>query len=269
MNLEKREKVYYQAKKWILEAGTSIKQTMNDPMIVDTKSNANDLVTSIDKKTEKFFVEKIKKSFPNHLILGEEGYGDDVTSLAGTVWIIDPIDGTMNFVHQKRNFAISIGIYHDGVGEIGFIYDVMSDVLYHAKKGKGAYKNKVKLEHLSSTLKFEESILGLNHFWLCENRLVDEKVIQSLVKTVRGTRTMGSAALEMAYVAEGIMDGYLAMSLSPWDIAAGIVIANEVGGVTTNHLGKQVNLLERNSLVICNKQIQQTLIEDFLKKGKK
>src|SRR5699024_2313745 len=133
---------------------------------------------------------------PDHKILSEEGYGDDVDSLDGTVWIIDPIDGTMNFVHQKRNFAISIGIYHDGIGEIGLVYDVMADMLYSAKKDEGAMKNGEKLPHLKQELKLEESILGINHFWLCENKLIDEKVMQNLIKTVRGTRTYGSAALE-------------------------------------------------------------------------
>src|SRR5699024_4655155 len=109
------------------------------------------------------------------------------------------------------NFAISIGIYHDGVGEIGLIYDVMEDTLYHAQKNNGAYKNEKQLKKLSTSLELQESILGLNHFWLCENDLVDEREMQRLVRTVRGTRTIGSAALEMAYVAEGVLDGYLAI----------------------------------------------------------
>lgn len=269
MNREIRESIFTDAKEWVYEAAQLIRESINDPMSVTTKSNANDLVTTIDKSTEKFFVDRIRNIYPAHRILGEEGYGDDLTSLSGTVWIIDPIDGTMNFVHQKRNFAISIGIYHEGIGEIGFIYDVMADVLYEAKKGEGAYKNGEKLSSLSSSLKLEESIIAMNHFWLCENKLVDEKVMQLLVRTVRGTRTMGSAALEMAYVAEGILDGYLALGLSPWDIAAGIVIVNEVGGQLTNHHGKEINMLERNSLVVSNERIHQLIINDFFAKGKK
>lgn len=264
-----RDGIFNNAKKWVFEAGHKIREEMTKPMTVTTKSDANDLVTTVDKNTEKFFAERIKAQYPDHLILGEEGYGDDVKSLEGTVWIIDPIDGTMNFVHQKRNFAISIGIFHDGIGEIGLIYDVMADVLYKAVRGEGAYKNDVKLPPLSDSLELKEAIIGLNHFWLCENRLVDEKVMQSLVRTARGSRTTGSAALEMAYVAEGIFDAYLALRLSPWDIAAGIVIVNEVGGVTTNHLGEKINLLQQNSLVICNKRIQKPILKDFIEKGKK
>ena len=233
MEFNTRETLFKQARQWILAAGKIIREKIDDPMIIDTKSNANDLVTTMDKETEQFFADRIKEKYPDHLLFGEEGYGDNIDSLDGTIWIVDPIDGTMNFVHQKRNFAISIGIYHDGVGEIGLIYDVMADVLYHAQKNGGAYKNEQKLEQLSSTVNLRESILGLNHFWLCENSLVDEREMQRLIRTVRGTRSTGSAALEMAYVAEGNFDGYLAMRLSPWDIAGGMVIVNEVGGVTT------------------------------------
>ncbi|OZU90450.1 inositol monophosphatase [Virgibacillus indicus] len=268
MNMEERTKVYNQAREWVLQAGAVIRDKINDPLTIDTKSNPNDLVTTMDKDTEEFFVTNIKSEFPDHFILSEEGFGDNLTNMDGTVWIIDPIDGTMNFVHQKRNFAISIGIFHDGIGEIGFIYDVMSDILYCAKKGEGAYKNEMRLLPLKEKVNMEEAILGMNHFWLCSNRLVDEQTMQQLVKTVRGTRTYGSAALEFAYVAEGIVDGYLTMSLAPWDIAAGIVIVNEVGGVTTNIDGKQLDMLSKNSVFTCNTSIQKNIV-DFLQKGRK
>lgn len=269
MNLEIREKLFTQAKRWVLEAGKQIRTKINDPMIIDTKSNPNDLVTTMDKETESFFASEIKSKYPEHFILSEEGFGDSLSTLDGTVWIIDPIDGTMNFVHQKRNFAISVGIYHNGIGEIGLIYDVMSDILYSAKKNEGAYKNDIKLTSLKQNVKIDEAILGLNHFWLCDNRLVDERVMQNLVKKVRGTRAYGSAALEFASVAEGILDGYLTMRLSPWDVAAGIVIVNEVGGVTANIYGEEVNMLEQNSIFTCNPVIQKDIIDDYLKKGKK
>lgn len=269
MKQSTRQELFSQARQWVLEAGRAIREKIDDPLIIETKSNANDLVTTMDKETEQFFASKIKGKYPEHLLFGEEGYGDKVDSLDGIIWIVDPIDGTMNFVHQKRNFAISIGIYHNGVGEIGLIYDVMEDILYHAQRNGGAYKNNQQLKQLSFSVDLRESILALNHFWLCENSLVDERIMQKLVKTVRGTRSTGSAALEMAYVAEGVFDGYLAMRLSPWDIAAGMVIINEVGGVTTDRHGYPINLLERTSLVTCNKQIQDRILRDFLAIGKK
>lgn len=269
MNKEQRDEVFNQAKEWIYEAGKEIRDQIHAPLVIDTKSNPNDLVTTMDKATEEFFTKKIKDTFPHHFILSEEGYGDNLKSMNGTVWIIDPIDGTMNFVHQKRNFAISIGIYYDGVGEIGFIYNVMEDILYSAKKGEGVYKNNDKLPKLRQNIPFNETMLSLNHFWLCENRLVDEKVMQKLVKDVRGARTYGSAALEFAYVAEGIIDTYLTLSLSPWDYAAGIVIVNEVGGVTTTVDGDTINMLHKSSVITGNRSIQQTILNDYVKKARK
>lgn len=265
---DKRNSIYLNARAWVLEAGQQIRNQINEPRIIGTKSNPNDLVTEMDKQIEAFLVGKIKETYPEHCIIGEEGYGDELTSLEGTVWIIDPIDGTMNFVHQRKNFAISVGVFQDGVGEIGLIYDVMSDVLYHAKRSEGAYKNEEKLSTLNENLKFEESLLGMNHYFLCQNRMVDEGVMQQLIRAVRGSRTYGSAALEFAYVAEGIIDGYLSMRLAPWDIAAGIVIVNEVGGISTNLDGKPLNLLEINSLLTCNPQIQEQLLT-YIKKGRK
>ncbi|AVQ98915.1 inositol monophosphatase [Oceanobacillus iheyensis] len=269
MNADVRETLFRQAKEWVLEAGSTIRTKINDPLTIDTKSNPNDLVTTMDKDTEAFFAGKIRETFPEHFILSEEGFGDELSTMDGTIWIIDPIDGTMNFVHQKRNFAISIGIYHDGIGEIGLIYDVMGDVLYSAQRTKGAYKNGQEIPALKTDIPLKEAILSLNHFWLCENRLVNEKEMQRLVKTVRGTRTYGSAALEFAYTAEGIIDGYLTMSLAPWDIAAGMVILEEVGGVTTTADGKPVNMLTKNSVFTSNRCVQKEILNDFLIKGKK
>ena len=269
MDNKTRESLFVQAKEWILEAGKTIRSKMNDPMEVGSKSNPNDLVTTLDKSTEKFFHEKIKKNYTNHLLLSEEGYGDNVKKLDGTIWIIDPIDGTMNFVQQKRNFAISIGIYHNGQGEIGLIYNVMEDELYSAKRGEGAYKNDSKLPDLEKGMILEESVIGLTHLWLCENRLVDEKTMQELVRTTRGSRTYGSAALEFAFVAEGVLEGYLSMSLSPWDFAAGMILVNEVGGKTTNIDGEPINMLESSAVFTGHPNVHQRIVDDFLKKGRK
>ncbi|MFA1818705.1 inositol monophosphatase family protein [Virgibacillus oceani] len=269
MNSDIRESIYSQAKDWVLEAGKKIRETINDPLTIDTKSNENDLVTTVDQNTETFFVNKIKAIYPDHQILSEEGYGDEITNLDGTVWIIDPIDGTMNFVHQKRNFAISVGIYHEGIGEIGFIYNVMEDVLYSATRDEGAYKGQLKLNSEKAYVPLKRAMLGLNHLWLCENRVVDHQVMQKLIKKVRGSRTYGSAALEIAYVAEGILDGYLTMRLAPWDIAAGKVILEETGCVMTDVDGKEVNMLNNNSIFVCNPSIQEPILHDYIRTGRK
>lgn len=268
MDMEERDALYNQAKEWVLEAGEIIRHRMNDPLDINTKSNRNDLVTKMDKDIEKFFVEKINETYEGHRINGEEGYGDELTSMDGTIWVLDPIDGTMNFVHQKRNFAISLGIYHDGTGEIGLVYDVMEDILYHAKRGEGAFKNENRLKPLGEKTNLQEAIIGLNHFWLCENRLADERVMQEFVKEIRGTRIYGSAALEFMYTAEGILDGYLSMNLSPWDVAAGIVIVNEVGGVTTDLEGNELDMLNKGPVLTCNAHLQEGIF-GYLNKARK
>src|SRR5690625_550643 len=269
MDVIKRETLFNRVRSWILEAGALIRNKINDPLTIDTKSNPKDLVTEMDRKVEFFFASKIKRYYPKHLLLSEEGYGDQLSHSDGLVWVIDPIDGTMNFVHQKQNFAISIGIYKQGIGEIGFIYDVMNNNLYSAMRNNGAYKNDRRLKPLEGNKHLHESIICLNHYWLSKNRLVDEKIMHQLVKDVRGTRTYGSAALEFAYVAEGAADAYISMSLEPWDIAAGKIIVKEVGGVTTNIFGEEIGMLDRTSIVTCNPSIQKTLTGNYLLKAKK
>lgn len=268
MDKSTRNLIFSQAKEWVLEAGANIRKKINEPMVINTKSNPNDLVTETDKETEKFFADNIRGKYPRHLLLGEEGYGDDVSSLNGIVWIIDPIDGTMNFVHLKKHFAISIGIFHNGIGEIGLIYDVMADVLYSAQKGEGAYKNDVKLKRLSENVLLEESIFAFNHNLLCESSDFDRNIIESLVNNIRGCRIIGAAALDIAHVAEGIFDGFISKGLSPWDVAGGTVILNEVGGITSRNTGARINMLDRGTVVACNKALHEKLVENYFSEWK-
>ncbi|MRX71674.1 inositol monophosphatase [Bacillus lacus] len=248
---------------WVREAGETIRASFSKTLSIETKSNPNDLVTNIDQETEQFFISKIQSAYPEHKILGEEGFGDKLSSLEGIVWIIDPIDGTMNFVHQQRNFAISIGIYENGVGKIGLIYDVVHDELYHAAEGQGAYMDGVKMPVLDE-VKVEEAIIALNATWVIENRRIDHNKLIPLVKKVRGTRSYGTAALEFAYVASGRLDAYLTMRLAPWDVAAGLVLLKEVGGVATTVDGKEINLLEKSSYFVGEKNLHTAVVKDYL-----
>ncbi|WP_082234306.1 inositol monophosphatase family protein [Halobacillus massiliensis] len=263
-NIE-RNQLFETAKSFIRDAGTAIREKIDQPRTIETKSNADDLVTEMDQETERFFAEKIRSHFPQHRLFGEEGFGDEIEDLDGTVWIVDPIDGTMNFVHQKRNFAISVGIYKDGVGEIGLIYDVMEDVLYSALHGEGAYKDGKKLDISSYSKPIEQSILCLNTTWMLpENRLVQHTGIHDLVKKIRSTRSYGSAALEFAYVAEGIIDGYLSLSLMPWDVAAGVIIVREAGGIVTTADGEEIDMLNRTTIMASHSDIHNEVVEEFV-----
>jgi len=263
MNEITREALFNQVRDWTLQAGILIREKINSPGKIDIKSNPNDLVTEVDQEVEFFFANKIKTYYPNHLLLGEEGYGHKKIDQRQTIWILDPIDGTMNFIHQKQNFAISIGIYDQGIGEIGFIYDVMNNNLYSAMRGGGAFKNDQKLEPLDTNKQLNQSIICLNHYWLTENKHYDHRIGQQLVRDARGIRTYGSAALEFAYVAEGALDAYISMRLEPWDVAAGKIIVREVGGITTDIHGNDLEMLERSSILTCNPSLHDTLINNY------
>ncbi|MDX5475890.1 MAG: inositol monophosphatase family protein [Bacillaceae bacterium] len=255
------------AKQWTREAGERIKESLHKELLIETKTSRDDLVTNMDKETEEFFIKKINEKYPEHQILGEEGFGNTVKELKGTVWIIDPIDGTMNFVHQKRNFAISVAVYEDGVGKIGLIYDVISDELYHAVEGQGAFFNDEPIPSLSK-VKVEEAVIGMNATWVTENIRIDPTILAPLVKDVRGTRSYGSAALEFAYVATGRIDAYITLRLSPWDFAAGLIIINELGGKVTTLYGEPLNLLEQNSVFVSKPGLHEEIMENYLYKLK-
>lgn len=254
------------AKQLVKEAGELIKKSFSKVLNIETKSHANDLVTNMDKEIEEYFIHKLKSHFPDHRVLGEEGVGSNPKELSGVVWIIDPIDGTMNFIHQQRNFAISVGIYENGVGMIGLIYDVVHDELYHAKKAEGAYINDKPLSPLSP-VGVEEAVIGINSTWVTQNRRIDSSILSPLVRAVRGTRSYGSAALEMAYVAAGRLDSYMTLRLSPWDFAAGIILVEEVGGKCTTLKGEKLNLLGENSVFIANASFHEAVLKDFLNNG--
>ena len=249
--------------KTIMEAGIRIRDSFQEELLIETKSNANDFVTNIDRETESFFVKKIREFDPAHKILGEEGMGDRIITLDGPLWISDPIDGTMNFIKQHRHFMITIGFFVDGVGQLGYIYDVMRDELLYAIRGEGAYLGKIPLKKLEP-LSIEEAIIGINSSWIIPNQKVNHEKMVDLIRTVRGTRSYGSAAMEIAFVSSGKLDAYLSMRLSPWDIGGGLIIAKEVGAEITNLQGKPFNLLGEDTFIIANPSIHKVLLDQYI-----
>ncbi|WP_088104956.1 inositol monophosphatase family protein [Halalkalibacter urbisdiaboli] len=260
MNFLELEQV---ARDWTYEAGEKVKQSLENPIHIESKSNPNDLVTEVDKAIEQFFYEKITQHYPDHLFLGEEGIAEELTSLEGTVWIIDPIDGTMNFVHQKYNFAISVAVYHEGVGMIGIVYDVMSDEMFRAVRDSGAYLNDVELLPVLER-PLEESIVGINARWLVEGRNPYQNPLRALVRDLRGTRSYGSAAIELAYVAADRLDGYICVKLSPWDYAAGAVLLEEVGCKISTFQGKRLSMLTPNTVIAGKPQLHKEMISGYV-----
>jgi myo-inositol-1(or 4)-monophosphatase len=264
MNTQNWQELSMFAKAWVKEAGLRIRESFSEELIIQFKQNPSDLVTEMDKQTEQFFIERIRQYYPDHTVLSEEGFGDEVNNLTGIVWMIDPIDGTMNFVHMQRHFAISIGIYFNGVGMIGIIYDVVADEMYEAIKGQGAFFNSKKLPQLEP-VPIREAVISMNAAWAVNEKRINPQILPPLVRALRGTRSLGSAAIEMAYVAANRIDGYLTLRLSPWDFAAGRIIIEEVGGKVTTIDGKPLQMLSQNSVFVAKPGLHEEVSEKFLR----
>lgn len=249
-----------QAITWMDEAGEMLKDSLTHSLQVKMKSNPNDLVTEMDYKIERYLTKKIKSVFPDHLVLGEEETGADINTTDGILWIIDPIDGTTNFVHQKFNFAISVAIVENGVGKVGIVYNVMHDEWYSAVQGEGAYLNKVRLPEVTPT-SLTEAVIGLNGRWLAREQRLGGQSLHRMVRKSRSVRSYGSASIELAFVAAGRLDSYISFGLSPWDYAAGLVMLKEVGIVTSDFKGNPPSYLKSGAILAARPNLHEELLE--------
>jgi len=243
------------------EAGELVREGFNKSLKVEYKSNESDLVTNIDKASEKLITDFIRKKYPSHGILAEEG--GNVKSSSGFVWLIDPLDGTMNFAHGLPIFSISIGLQKDEKTIAGVVYDIPQNVLYKAESGGGAYADDEKIK--VSTNKIIAHSLLVTGFPYNVNANPDnalEKFV-ALTKKARGVRRLGSAAIDLCYVARGVFDGFWEVFLNPWDFCAGNLIVEEAGGIVTDFRG---DALKTNSKQICasNGKIHKDMIEILL-----
>jgi myo-inositol-1(or 4)-monophosphatase len=191
-----------------------------------------DFVSSADLKAEETLVEELRRSRPNFSFLLEEGgvvAGEDSSNR----WIIDPLDGTTNFLHGNPHFSISIGLERDGKVFAGVIYDPLRDELFWAETGIGAFINSKRLR-VSSRRNMSEALIGTGMpFKGRESHPEYPAMLDRVAGETAGIRRYGSAALDLAYVAAGRFDGFWEFALSPWDIAAGLVILREAGGIVS------------------------------------
>lgn len=217
--------VHFFAEVLIKSAGELIKRKLMSELVIDTKVHAHDFVTNIDKEVEAFFRENIQNQYPTHRIIGEEGTNGTDNFLQGIVWGIDPIDGTSNLVYKQEDFAISVGIYVDGVGELAYIYDVVADKFYHAKKGAGAYMNQVKLAPRQDRL-LTDSLVYTRFNYLYENKCH----VNDIINVSRGLGHMDCASLGFVELGKGAIDAMIGKGgMKFWDIAAGKLFAEECG----------------------------------------
>tara|TARA_B100001057_G_scaffold448862_1_gene489568 strand:- start:106 stop:906 length:801 start_codon:yes stop_codon:yes gene_type:complete len=212
-----------------------------------------DFVTSADKRTEKILIDELQKAHPDYGIITEETGIINKTNLKNR-WIIDPIDGTMNFLNGVPQFAISIGYEEDSEIKCGVIFNPITNEMFCAEKGNGAYLNNSRIR-VSSKKKIKDALLvtgGPKGASKIKDKIFSEYV--NVSKNVSNVRKFGSAALDMAYVACGRFDGYWQRELNYWDIAAGIIILKEAGGFVDffeedPNLPLKKNILATNSII--------------------
>ena len=211
-----------------------------------------DFVSNADRKAEQTIREELTEARPNYGWLGEESEpvaGTDPTRR----WIVDPLDGTTNFLHGLPHWAISIGLEHKGEVVAGVILDPVKDEIFVAEKGQGAWLNDRRIR-VSGRRDISEMIFATGVPWGTSEELPNTlKDIAKLMPRCAGLRRMGSAALDLAYVAAGRYDGFWERGLSPWDIAAGICLVREAGGFSGSMTGGAV--LETGDIVAANAEI--------------
>lgn len=243
---EERDKLI---KEWLEIAAEEIAIAFEQGLEVETKANRTDLVTQMDRGIEKDFVERIRAHYPNDLIVSEEGYGDEIekVTLAGnTVWFLDPIDGTLNFVLQEDNFVIMLAVYEDGIGQQSYIYDVTAGKLYWAIKDQGVYCNDQLLPKIVDK-PLNDGLFASNSMYLSD---MHSKLNAEITKYSMGQRILGSAGLESIQISVGKTLAHITYNLKPWDLAPGYMMIQENGGVITRFDGSPVNLLETHPIVM-------------------
>ena len=222
-----------------------------------SKKGPGDFVTNSDKRTEKIIINELSLARPDYSFLAEEsGASGKSTEFK---WIIDPIDGTTNFLHGVPYFAISIGLEKNKEIICGMIFNPITNEMFYAEKGKGAYLNNSRIR-VSSRKNIDECVLLTGGPILSyKNKEVFFKEYESVSRKVAATRKFGSSALDLAYLASGRCDGVWERNLNYWDIAAGIIIVKEAGGTVTDFKGGDKYIEDRN-LLATNSKIDKDLI---------
>jgi len=226
-------------------------------LTASTSKGLNDFVTEVDRAAESRIISVIKDIYPDHDIQAEESPPSPYTS--DYRWIVDPLDGTTNFMHGYPMFAVSIGLSFQGRMQLGVIYDPLRNELFRAEAGKGAYLNDVEI-HLSEVRQLQDALL-LTGFPFRAQMHIDkyQSIFKELFKASSGVRRAGSACLDMAYVACGRAEGFFEMILSPWDMAAGAVLVIEAGGVVTDFTGGE-HYMESGNIVAGHAQIVEQIL---------
>jgi myo-inositol-1(or 4)-monophosphatase len=237
-----------------------------DQLDIEQKGRA-DFVSEVDRQAEEIIINTIHSAYPDHGILAEEsGISGDIDK-SEHEWIIDPLDGTTNFLHGLPVYAVSIGLRVKGVLQTAVVYDPSRDELFSASKGKGAHLNDRRIR-VSDTRTLSNALLATG-FPYNEMKYLEPWLgsFKALVPHVAGIRRAGSAALDLAQVACGRYDGFWEFGLNPWDMAAGILLIQEAGGFSSDMKGRQ-DMLETGHIIAGNPKLfgkLQTLVKEHAK----
>lgn len=226
-----------------IEAGALVaERTAGRAATVDTKSSATDLVTAVDRDVEALITARLRAARPQDAIVGEEGTAHEGAS--GVRWLIDPIDGTTNFVYGYPAYAVSIGAERDGEALAGVVLDIAHTDLYTAARGLGAACNGLSIA-VSDREDLASALIGTGFGYVAEVRRRQGAVLAHVLPRVRDVRRSGSAALDLCWLARGRVDGYYEDGVQAWDTAAGELLVREAGG----RVGRLAGVTERGYLV--------------------
>ena len=243
------------------DAGIFLKQRIGKIEKVSYKGRIN-LVTDVDNKCECLILKRIKKAYPDHRILSEES-GRSGANKSGYLWLIDPLDGTTNYVHGFNFFCVSIALMKDDVLIAGAVYDPMRDELFSAAKDAGAFLNRKRIK-VSGVSKLDKALLTTGFPYRLGKAM--QQNINNFIKFMmksQAVRRPGSAALDLCYVASGRFDGFWEMELHPWDTAAGVLIVKEAGGEISNFKNELYTPF-MNQILATNKCLHKKML-DILK----
>ena len=213
-----------------------------------TSKGPNDFVTEVDQAAERIIIETLLSAYPDHAILAEESGRSMGSHTSDYVWIIDPLDGTTNFIHGFPQYAVSIALAFKGKVEQAVVYDPARNDLFYATKGRGAFMNDKRLR-VSKRIRLADALIGTGFpFRKGDNFKRYMKIFEELMPLCAGLRRPGAAALDLCYVAAGWYDAFFETGLHPWDVAAGSLIVTEAGGLVGNFTGEADFLYQREVL---------------------
>ena len=239
-------------------AGGVISRASQDIDLLTVKhKNHNDFVSEVDRAAEDAIIAILHEAYPDHAILAEESGAQGDSEYQ---WIIDPLDGTTNFLHGFPQYAVSIALAHKGVLSQAVIYDPVHNDLFTASRGRGAYLNDRRLR-VSKRLYLKDALIGTGFPYTDYTHLdTYMAMLRDMMQKTSGVRRPGSAALDLAYTAAGRLDGFWEIGLRPWDIAAGCLLVQEAGGLVGDFLGNE-NYLQSGNIMAGNPKIFVQLLQ--------